>query len=318
MSKINTGVTIAGIKMKNPVMAASGTFGYAEEYEKFFDLNALGAIVTKTITLQPREGNAPLRIVETPSGMLNTIGLQNPGLDDFIKLKLPYFKRLKTPLIVSIAGTSADEFVRLAQNLSREKIIKGLELNISCPNIKYDAKAKTEDDKFTNAQHRMFCQSAEETFELVKSVRRSTELPLIVKLSPNVTDITEIALAAEKGGADALSLINTFYGMAVDIETQKPKLSTISGGLSGPAIKPTALYMVYRVAQCVKIPVIGIGGIMKAEDAVEFLLCGAKAVQVGTANFVNPKACVEIIAGIEKYLSRKRIKNVNNLKMAVS
>lgn len=315
MGKINMSVILAGIKMNNPVMVASGTFGYAEEYEKYFDLNKLGAIVTKTITLQARTGNAPLRIVETPSGMLNTIGLQNPGLDDFIKLKLPFFKRIKPPLIVSIAGTSGDEFVRLAQNLEREKLVKGLELNISCPNIKYDAAQKQKNNGGGDAQHRMFCQSAEDTFQLVKSVRRSTRLPLIVKLSPNVTDITEIARAAEDGGADAVSLINTFYGMAVDVETQKPKLSTMHGGLSGPAIKPVALYLVYRVAQSVKIPVIGIGGIMSAEDAIEFLLCGAKAIQVGTANFVNPKACVEIIDGIEKYMKRKKIKNIKHLKI---
>ncbi len=314
--KVNMSVTIAGIKMENPVMAASGTFGYAEEFEKFFDLNKLGAIVTKTITLQPRTGNPPLRIVETPSGMLNTVGLQNPGLDDFVKLKLPFFKRVKSPLIVSIAGTTADEFVRLAQNLSREKIVKGLELNISCPNIKYDAKEKNEEDTALWKQSRMFCQDEKDTYELVKSVRRSTRLPLIVKLSPNVTDVAEIALAAEDAGADALSLVNTFYGMAVDIETQKPKLSTIHGGLSGPAIKPAALYMVFRVAHAVKIPVIGIGGIMTAEDAIEFLLCGAKAVQVGTANFVNPRACVEIIDGIEKYLKKKKIKNIRDLKMS--
>lgn len=315
MSKVNMGVTIAGIKMKNPVMVASGTFGYASEFEKFFDLTILGAIITKTITLQPRAGNPPLRIVETPSGMLNSIGLQNPGLDDFIQNKLSFFKRIKAPLIVSIAGTSADEFTRLAQNLTREDIVRGLELNISCPNIKYDGAQKHKEENALAGQPKMFCQDASDTFGLVKSVRRSTKLPLIVKLSPNVTDITEIARASEDGGADAVSLVNTFYGMAVDVETQKPKLSTIHGGLSGPAIKPAALYMVYRVANAVKIPVIGIGGIMTADDALEFLLCGAKAVQVGTANFVNPRACVEIIDGIEEYLKRKKIKNIKDLRM---
>lgn len=297
---MNFSINLAGIRMKNPVMVASGTFGYAKEFEKFYNLNKLGGIVTKTITLKPRQGNPPLRIVETPSGMLNTIGLQNPGLDAFVREKLPYFRKLKTPLIASIAGTHTEEFIKLAQELSRHKVIKGIELNISCPNIKYHGK-------------KLFCQDAEQTGSLVRAVRRATKLPLIVKLSPNVTDVAEIALAAEQAGADAVSLINTFYGMAVDVKTQKPMLSTVSGGLSGPAIKPVALYMVWRVYHAVKIPVIGIGGIMNAQDAVEFMLCGATAVQVGTANFVNPKVVSEIVDGLRKFAATNKIRQISQL-----
>jgi dihydroorotate dehydrogenase (NAD+) catalytic subunit len=279
-------VEIAGIKMKNPVMAASGTFGYGKEFETFLDLNKLGAIITKTITLNPREGNPPPRICETPSGMLNTIGLQNKGVKKFIEETVPYFAKIQTPLIVNIAGETMDEYVEVAKILTKENVVKGIELNISCPNVKKGGIA--------------FGVNPTITEELVKKVRKATHLPLIVKLTPNVTDIVIMAEAAVAGGADAVSLINTLLGMAIDIKTKKPKLSMTVGGLSGPAIKPIAVRMVWQVAQAVKVPVIGIGGITTWEDAAEFMLAGAKAVQVGTANFVNPDSAIAIIEGLEQ------------------
>ncbi|MCX5750854.1 MAG: dihydroorotate dehydrogenase [Candidatus Saganbacteria bacterium] len=280
-------VEIAGIKMKNPVMVASGTFGYGKEFEPFLDLNKLGAIITKTITLNPREGNPPPRICETPSGMLNTIGLQNKGVKNFIQEVLPFFAKLNTPLIANIAGETMDEYVEVAKILTREAVVKGLELNISCPNVKKGGVA--------------FGVNPTITEELVKKVRKATHLPLIVKLTPNVTDIVIMAEAAVAGGADAVSLINTILGMAIDINTKKPKLSMTVGGLSGPAIKPVAVRMVWQVAQVVKVPVIGIGGITTWEDAAEFMLAGAKAVQVGTANLINPDSVIQVIEGLENY-----------------
>ncbi|MBU0672821.1 MAG: dihydroorotate dehydrogenase [Candidatus Margulisbacteria bacterium] len=292
-------IELAGIKMKNPVMVASGTFGYGEEASKFVDLDKLGAIVTKTITLQAREGNPPPRIVETSSGMLNSIGLQNKGVKDFIENRIPFLSKFKTPLIANIAGDSAKDYAELAKILNKEPLIKGLEINISCPNV-------TKGGMF-------FCFDPNATEELVRTIRKATSLPLIVKLSPNVTDISLIAKKAEDAGADAVSLINTLMGMAIDIETRKSKLGTPTGGLSGPAIKPIAVRMVWQVAQVVKIPIIGVGGIMTGEDAIEFFLAGASAVQVGTANFVDTQAPIRIVGEIKDYLGENNINNYKEL-----
>ncbi|MCD6506815.1 dihydroorotate dehydrogenase [Candidatus Poribacteria bacterium] len=292
-------VEIAGLKLKNPVMVASGTFGYGQEYSDLFDLNRLGAIVTKSITLKPRSGNPPPRIVETPSGMLNAIGLQNVGLESFISQKMPFLRGLNIPVIVNISGDSPDEYIELAERLSTVEGIAALELNISCPNVKRGGMAIGIDP--------------EETHELVWRVRRVTGLPLIVKLTPNVTDITLIAKAAVDGGAEALSLVNTFLAMAVDVERRKPMLANVTGGLSGPAIRPIAVRMVWQVAQAVDVPVIGIGGVMSWRDALEFLIVGASAVAVGTANFVNPMAPIQIIKGIAEYLQRHRVRSIRDL-----
>jgi len=283
---------IAGIKLKNPVMVASGTFGYGIEPAELIDLNQLGAIITKTITLKPREGNPPPRIVETASGMLNAIGLQNAGVQDFIKNSLPFLAKFDTPVIANIAGESASEYAELAKILGKEKTIKGIEINISCPNVKKGGVQFGVDPKLTE--------------EVVKAVRKATKLPIITKLTPNVTDITIIAKAAEKAGSNAVSLINTLMGMSIDIENRKSKIGNITGGLSGPAIKPIAVRMVWQVAKAVKIPVIGLGGIMTAEDAIEFFIAGASAVQVGTANFVDNNSPLKIVKGIENYLTANK------------
>ncbi len=285
------GISIGKIKLKNPVMVASGTFGYAKEFEGLVDLKKLGAIVTKTITIKPRPGNPMPRVCETASGMLNAIGLQNEGVEDFIEEKLPYLSKIGVPVIVSISGDSIKEFCGLTKRLDREKGVDGIELNISCPNI--------------NKGKALVAQDKDATYSVVKNVREATSKTLITKLSPNVTDIVKIAKAACKAGTDAVSLVNTFLAMAIDIETGKPKLANITGGLSGPAIKPIALRMVWEVARNIKKPVIGMGGIMTADDAIEFLLAGAKAVQVGTANFVEPGVCEKIIKGIEKWKKTK-------------
>lgn len=302
---MNLEVRIGKLRLKNPVMAASGTFG--TEYGELVDINSLGAYITKTITLNARTGNPPPRIVETPSGMLNSIGLENKGLNYFIKNKLPELNSVKIPIIVSIAGDDEKEFVGLTKALSKVKKVSGLEINLSCPNIK---RAK---GKGSRVKGDIIAQDEKATYKIVKAVRNVSNLTVIAKLSPNVTDIVRIAKAAESAGADAVSLINTFIGMAVDIETRKPVLGNVTGGLSGPAIKPVALRMVREVYKNVDIPVIGIGGIMDYKDAVEFILCGANAVQVGTANFVNPSAPAEIIVGIKRYLERNRIDGIRNL-----
>jgi len=296
---VDLSVNLAGIDMKNPVMVASGTFGYGEEYSQFFDLGNLGAIVTKSITLAPRAGNRPPRLYETPSGMLNAIGLQNVGLDRFIHEKMVFLRKIGIPIIVSISGEEVSEYAEIASRLSDIDGISGIELNISCPNVSKGGM--------------LFGSDAQVTYDLVKSIRRSTDLPLIVKLSPNVTSITDIAVAAENGGADAISLINTVLGMSVDINTGKPRLGNITGGLSGPAIRPIAVRMVWQVVSAVKSPVIGMGGIMTADDALEFLITGAKAVAIGTANFVNPIAVMEVIDGIKKFMNQKCISNINDL-----
>jgi dihydroorotate dehydrogenase (NAD+) catalytic subunit len=291
-------VTVAGIRMQNPVMTASGTFGYAQEFEPYLDLSRLGAIVVKTITLHPRAGNPPPRITETPAGMLNAIGLQNVGLQAFISEKLPYLRTLGPPIIVNVAGESIEEYVELAKRLSDQEGISGIELNISCPNV---------------ADGLIFGCNAVLANKLVARVRQTTRLPLIPKLSPNVTNVAEIARALAEGGADALSLINTLIGMAIDVRTRRPKLGNVTGGLSGPAIRPIAVRMVWEVARAVKLPLIGMGGIMTADDALEFLIAGATAVAVGTANFTSPSSAERIIDGIEAYLIEHKVKRMTDL-----
>ncbi len=290
---------IGGIELKNPVMTASGTFGYGSEFDSVIDLNRLGAIVVKGLSLNPMPGNPPPRIIETPSGMLNAIGLANIGLRDFLDTKLPWLKKLDTHTIVNIYGHSIDEYGELAKCLKGVDGISAIEVNISCPNV----------DK----GGLVFGKDPEISAKVTETVVENTDKPVIVKLTPNVTDITVLAAAVEKAGAAALSLINTLTGMAVDIDTGRPVLANISGGLSGPAIKPVALHMVYQVARVVKIPVIGIGGIMDSRDALEFLIAGASAVQVGTANFVNPGATIDIIDGIEAYCAEKGVANIRDI-----
>lgn len=292
-------VNIGGIRLKNPVLTASGTFGYGEEYASFVDLNELGAVITKGISLQPMTGNPPPRIVETTGGMLNAIGLENIGVDRFIDEKLPYLRESRATVIVNILGNSIEEYKDVAAKLDDAQGISGLEINISCPNVKEGGV--------------VFGRDPGKAAEVVKAVRQSTRLPLIVKLSPNVTDITEIAWSVQNAGADAVSLINTITGMAIDIDTSAPKLANITGGLSGPAIKSIALRMVWEAAKAVNIPIIGIGGIMTAQDAIEFIIAGASAIQVGTANFVNPKATMDILSGIEKYLKDHELDSISNL-----
>ncbi|MBI4974852.1 MAG: dihydroorotate dehydrogenase [Candidatus Omnitrophica bacterium] len=289
-------VKIGKLRLKNPVMAASGTFG--EEYKDLVDINSLGAVVAKTITLKPYSGNPPPRLAETPSGMLNSIGLENKGLDDFLKNKMKFLKTLKIPVIASIAGEDESEFKELAKHLSKVKRVDAIEVNLSCPNIKGRG---------------MIAQDAKATYRVITAVRKATSLTMIAKLSPNVTDINQIAKSAEVAGADAVTLINTILGMAVDIDTKSPVLGNVTGGLSGPAIRPIALRMVWETRNKIKIPIIGAGGIMDYKDAIEFILCGAKAIQVGTANFVNPKATTEIIDGIKRYLVRNKIRDINRL-----
>ncbi len=292
-------VNIGKLKLKNPVMVSSGTFGYAEEFKDFIDLKELGAIVTKTITLNPRLGNPPPRTCETPAGMLNSIGLENPGVEGFIHEKWPLLKKIGIPVIISIASEgNPEEFIKLVSRLDKINEVAAFELNLSCPNIKVP---------------RLISQDHKATYEVVKSVRRATETTLIVKLSPNVTDITEIAAACEKAGADAVSLINTITGMSIDVRTKKPKIAAITGGLSGPAIRPVAVRMVWEAYQKIKIPIIGTGGIMDTLSALEFIIAGATAISVGTANFINPKAGIEIIKGLKDYLIKNKIKDTNSL-----
>lgn len=292
-------VKIGALKLKNPVMTASGTFG--PEYGELTGISSLGAYIAKTITLKARQGNPPPRVIETPSGMLNSIGLANNGLDDFLKNKLPLLKKLKTAVIASIAGDDEGEFVMLAKTLEKTRRIDAIELNLSCPNVRH------------GARDCLIAQDEKATHGIVDAVRKAVDLPIITKLSPNVTDITKIARAAESAGADAVSLVNTFMGMAVDVDTRKPRLGNITGGLSGPAIKPLALRMVWQTYNKIKIPVIGMGGIMGCEDALEFMICGSSAVQVGTASFVEPAAACGIITGIRRYLKENKINDVKEI-----
>jgi len=292
-------ITLAGIELKNPVMTASGTFGYGEEYEAYLDLNQLGAIVVKGLTLNPRPGNPPPRIAETTGGLLNSIGLQNIGLDGFLREKLPRLRRYATPIIVNFLGTSEQEYCQLVERLTGIEGIAGLEVNLSCPNVKQGGL--------------LFGADPRAIYRLIKTLRPLTDRPLFAKLPPNLFDMATAARAAEEGGADALTLINTVPAMAIDIETRRPRLANVTGGLSGPAIKPIALRLVWQVAQTVHIPIVGVGGIMSGADALEFLIAGAKAIQVGTANFLDPTATIKVLEGIAEYCQRHGIDSLQDL-----
>lgn len=294
-------VELGSLSLDNPVIAASGTFGYGLEYRSLVDLNALGGFSTKGLSLQPKTGNPVPRVIETSSGMLNAIGLENIGLKAFLSEKLPQLESLNTRIIVNFFGDTRQEYVEMAQALSDVERLDALEMNVSCPNVEKGGL--------------QFSSDPEVLTEVVSAVRKETQKFLIVKLSPNVTDITLLAKAAENAGADALSVCNTFVGMSIDLKTRKPYLANRTGGLSGPAIKPLALNLVYQTARAVKIPIIGIGGITSGEDAVEFLLAGAKAVQIGTANFIDPTATLNVINGIRKYCLSNGVKNLSELKM---
>lgn len=291
-------VNLAGLQMKTPVMTASGTFGFGIEFADFMNLNDLGAVVVKGTTLNPRSGNAGVRIAETSAGMLNCIGLENPGSDAFIKTILPQCKRYDFPVIVNMSGSTVEEYGVLAEKLSVDGVA-ALELNISCPNVKEGGIA--------------FGTRPESAAAVVREVKQHTNLPVIVKLSPNVTDIVEMAKHVEDAGADIISMINTLLGMVIDTRTWKPVLGNIVGGLSGPAVKPVAVRMVWQVAQAVKVPIIGMGGIMTAEDAIEFFLAGASAVSIGTANFVNPAVAMDVTRGIDEYLDARGIKSIQDI-----
>ncbi len=284
-------VHIGGLRLANPVLTASGTFGYGEEFKEFFDLNRLGGLITKTVTLEYRPGNPPPRIVETAAGMLNSIGLPNLGVDGFIREKWPFLHTLTTPVIVNVAGKIGDDFVHVVERLESVSGISAYELNFSCPNVKEGGLS--------------FSANAATAHQVASAVRRVTSRPLIVKLTPNVTSISEIGLAVQEAGADAISAINTLVGMSVNIHTRRPRLASVTGGLSGPAIKPVALAKVYELVRVLRIPVIAIGGIFTAEDALEFLIVGARAVQIGTASFVHPDAALQVIQGLEKYCAEQ-------------
>ena len=296
---MNTKVNLAGVELKNPVMVASGTFGSGAEYSEFVDLNRLGAVVTKGVASVPWPGNPAPRIAETASGMLNAIGLQNPGIDLFSKRDLPFLEKYDTKVIVNVCGHSTEEYLDVVERLADEPRVDMLEINISCPNVKEGGIAFGQDPKAVEA--------------ITKAVKAKAKQPIIMKLSPNVTDITVMAKAAEAGGADCLSLINTLTGMKIDIERQTFAIANKTGGLSGPAVKPVAVRMVYQVANAVKIPIIGMGGLCTAEDAMEFILAGATAVSIGTANFANPYTTVEVIDGIEAYMRRHGVEDINEL-----
>ncbi len=302
-AKPDLSVQIApGLKLKNPVIAASGTYGYGDDLEEMADVQKLGAVICKGTTLHPRDGNPQPRIIEVTAGILNSVGLQNIGVDALVRQKAPEWAKWKVPVIVNIAGDSVDEYAAVASKLEGVAGISGIEVNISCPNVKQGGM--------------QFGTSPATAAEVTHAVKSATTLPVIVKLSPNVTDISAIAQAVEKAGADSISLINTISAMAIDIRKREPKLGNITGGLSGPAIKPVALRMVYQVCGCVKIPVIGCGGIMSAEDALEFIMAGATAVEVGTANLIDPNAILNIIDGLGKFLSDGNIRQISDLRGA--
>ena len=299
MTRPDMSVEIAGIKMRNPVMTASGTFGYGSEFVDYMDLESIGAIITKGLSLKPKAGNRTPRIVETPGGMLNAIGLQNVGIEAFVREKIPFLRTVNTPVIVNLYGNSLEEYGELAQSLDKIAEVAGLEVNISCPNVRQGGIVFGTDPKAA--------------YEVVKLVQEATIKPVIVKLSPNVTDIVGMARACEEAGADALSLINTLTGMAIDLQKRRPVLANLTGGLSGPAIKPIALRMVWQVAKAVKLPVIGIGGIISATDALEFILAGATAIQVGTASFLDPSATQTIARDMERYLAENGIAGIREM-----
>lgn len=295
---MNTKVNIAGVELKNPVMTASGTFGSGMEFSEFTDLNKLGAVVTKGVANVPWEGNSTPRIAETYGGMLNAIGLQNPGIDLFVKRDLPFLEKYDTKVVVNVCGHSENDYIEVVERLADEKVDL-LEINISCPNVKEGGIA--------------FGQNEKSVESITAAIKKVAKQPVIMKLSPNVTDITVMAKAAEAGGADAISLINTLTGMKIDIERQRFALANKTGGMSGPAVKPVAVRMVYQASNAVKIPVIGMGGISCAEDAIEFILAGATAVSVGTANFINPSVTSDIVDGIEDYMKRHNVEDINSL-----
>jgi dihydroorotate dehydrogenase (NAD+) catalytic subunit len=292
-------INIKDLIFKNPVLAASGTFGYGEEFKDFIDLDKLGGFITKGTTLKHREGNPYPRMAETASGMLNAVGLQNKGVDYFIENTYPKIKDLNTNIIVNVSGSAIEDYVAVVEKINSLENIPGIELNISCPNVKEGGMA--------------FGMSSKSASEITKAIRKAYQKILIVKLSPNITDITEIARAVEIEGADAVSLVNTFLGMAIDANKRKPVLSTVTGGLSGPAIKPIALRMVWQTYKAVKIPIIGLGGIMNTTDAIEFILAGATAIQTGTANFIDPQISIKIADGIDEYLKKQKINSVKEL-----
>jgi len=299
MLKPDLSVDLGAMRLQNPVLTASGTFGYGKEYAPYLELNDLGGIIVKGLSLNSSRGNPPPRIVETASGMLNAIGLENVGIDAFIQEKVPFLDSLSVPVIANIYGTSIEAYAAVAERLADIRAVAGVEINISCPNVKAGGLA--------------FGTDARMAHKVTLAVRERYSKLVMVKLSPNVTDISTIARSVEDAGADVVSLINTLTGMAVDIDTRRPKLANIIGGLSGPAIKPVALRMVWQVARAVKVPVVGIGGIMNAEDALEFIIAGATAVQVGTANFIDPGCAVKIIQGIENHLTRQNIASIKEL-----
>jgi len=299
MSEVDLSIDLAGVHLNNPVIAASGTFGYGEEFQRFADLRRIGAICVKGTSARPIDGNLPPRLFPTASGMLNSIGLENVGVDAFIRDKMPFLRSVGSTVFVNVFGFNEDEYAEVIDKLNACEGIAAYELNISCPNTKHGGM--------------VFGQSPDLTRQLTKLLKARSARPIIVKLSPNVTDITELARAAEDGGADALTVANTFLGMAIDSDTFKPRIHTITAGLSGPAIRPITLRMVYQCAHAVKIPVIGLGGISKAEDAVEYFLAGARAVQVGTANFYDPKAPLHVLDGLEKFLKKKNLSSPRDL-----
>lgn len=298
--QVDMSVNLLGLKLKNPVMPASGCFGFGKEYSKYYDLNKLGAIVVKATTQKARLGNPTPRVAEVTCGMLNSIGLANPGLDKVLSDELPWLKSYSLPVIVNVAGETVEEYCSVVDRISRSKLAHAIELNVSCPNVAQGGLSFGADRKVLS--------------ELLKRVRGVCSLPLIVKLSPNVTDIVEIGLAAQEAGADAISLINTLIGMKIDINTGRPVLARKVGGLSGPAIKPVAIRMVYQLAEVLKLPIIGIGGIYTAEDVIEFIMAGASAVQIGTANFTNPMAIPDIIDDLERYMKEKGIKDLDQIR----
>lgn len=300
---MNTQITIAGVTFKNPVMTASGTFGSGMEYSEFVDLNQLGAVVTKGVANVPWPGNPTPRVAEVYGGMLNAIGLQNPGIDMLMERDIPFLKQYDTNIIVNVCGKTVEDYVEVVERLGDEQSVAMLEINVSCPNVKEGAIA--------------FGQKAEALFQITQEVKKHARQPVIMKLSPNVTDITEMARAAEAAGADALSLINTLTGMKIDIHRRTFALANKTGGMSGPAIKPVAVRMVYQTAKAVKIPIIGMGGIGSAEDAVEFILAGASAVSIGAMNFVNPYVTTEVVRGIEDYMKEHHVENLTELIGAV-
>lgn len=301
-------VNVGGLRMKNPVTVASGTFGYGNEYDEYFDIAELGAVTTKSLTLKPRAGNRPPRLVETPAGLLNAIGLQNVGLDAYLMEKAPFLRKKGVPIITNIYGHSPEEYAELARRLEEAAAADAIEVNLSCPNV-HDAR--------TARGASLVAQVPEKIVEYTRAVRSATKLPLFVKLTPNVTDIREPALAAQEGGADGVAMINTLLGMAIDPETRRPRLANIVGGLSGPAVRPVAVKMVWDAARVLKIPIIGMGGICTAADAIEFLLAGARAVAVGAMTFRQPDAPRQIVAGLAEYLARHKISDVSDLVGAV-